>query len=318
MSAAVAGGSGPGGLLDKPRSSRLGSVIHVTITVNKRGTGGVEPSSRPASNPRSARVAKHPWPLSMRSREAWITVLAAALGVDVASCKKEEPQTSPVGSVEVRAPSASVTASSAPGVSDGVDASDSSTASPPVDAGRRAAARQDAGEAIGLVNDANPADASDILNSFNSFKEPTCGVSNETRLNIDTQGNCGGRAGPLSTGSGSVGSPPPKPVPPSQVDVKWVSGDAPASGASFAAGIRPAMRACFQRALTQNPEAPDGTVTLTITVGPNGEVQGVSASATTLDASDVACMRQKIFHYSSEPSKSARTVVIRVDQRKTR
>lgn len=56
-------------------------------------------------------------------------------------------------------------------------------------------------------------------------------------------------------------------------------------------GMRAGFRRCFQRALEQNPDI-GGSVRLTLTIGPGGEVSGVSASQSgNLPASVVSCVK---------------------------
>src|SRR5690606_12392102 len=59
------------------------------------------------------------------------------------------------------------------------------------------------------------------------------------------------------------------------------------------AGMRAGFRACYQRSLAENPDA-QGSIHLTLRVGPGGEVQGVTASTTgSLPASVVACVKAR-------------------------
>jgi hypothetical protein len=59
------------------------------------------------------------------------------------------------------------------------------------------------------------------------------------------------------------------------------------------AGMRAGFRRCFQRALEQNPDI-GGSIRLTLTVGPGGEVSGVSASQSgNLPSTVVSCVKSR-------------------------
>jgi len=71
-----------------------------------------------------------------------------------------------------------------------------------------------------------------------------------------------------------------------------VSGGTVGNASRVVAGMRAGFRACYQRALAENPDAA-GNITLTIRVGPGGEVTGVSGSSGTLPASVVSCVKAR-------------------------
>ncbi len=71
-----------------------------------------------------------------------------------------------------------------------------------------------------------------------------------------------------------------------------VSGGTVGNASRVVAGMRAGFRACYQRGLADNPDAA-GAVTLTIRVGPGGEVQSVSASSGSLPASVVSCVKAR-------------------------
>ncbi|HYP97743.1 MAG TPA: AgmX/PglI C-terminal domain-containing protein [Polyangiaceae bacterium] len=71
-----------------------------------------------------------------------------------------------------------------------------------------------------------------------------------------------------------------------------VSGGTVGNASRVVAGMRAGFRACYQRALAENPDAA-GNITLTIRVGAGGEVTGVSGSSGSLPASVVACVKAR-------------------------
>ena len=71
-----------------------------------------------------------------------------------------------------------------------------------------------------------------------------------------------------------------------------VSGGTVGNASRVVAGMRAGFRACYQRGLSENPDAA-GAITLTIRVGPGGEVQSVGGSSGSLPASVVACVKAR-------------------------
>lgn len=71
-----------------------------------------------------------------------------------------------------------------------------------------------------------------------------------------------------------------------------VSGGTVSNASRVVAGMRAGFRACYQRGLSENPDAA-GAITLTIRVGPGGEVQSVGGSSGSLPASVVACVKAR-------------------------
>lgn len=75
--------------------------------------------------------------------------------------------------------------------------------------------------------------------------------------------------------------------------VGGVSGSGNVSDASrVVAGMRATFRACYQRELAANPDA-EGSIRLTLRIGPGGEVQGVSAASTGNLGSAVGCVQAR-------------------------
>ena len=72
-----------------------------------------------------------------------------------------------------------------------------------------------------------------------------------------------------------------------------VAGGTVSNASRVVAGMRAGFRACYNRGLQVNPDA-QGSIRLTIRVGPGGEVQGVSAGASgNLPGSVVSCVRAR-------------------------
>lgn len=102
--------------------------------------------------------------------------------------------------------------------------------------------------------------------------------------------------------------------------VKGPTGSAAVGGAAVAggnvsnasrvvAGMRAGFRACYQRGLAQNPDA-QGSIRLSIRVGPGGEVQGVSASASgNLPGSVVSCVQSRASAAQFSPPEGGSAVI---------
>jgi hypothetical protein len=99
------------------------------------------------------------------------------------------------------------------------------------------------------------------------------------------------------TGSASVGGPS-------------TSGGTVSNAARVVAGMRAGFRACYNRGLQENPDA-QGSIRLTIRVGPGGEVQGVGASPSgNLPASVVACVQSRASAAQFAPPEGGSAVVV--------
>ncbi|MBN2195618.1 MAG: AgmX/PglI C-terminal domain-containing protein [Polyangiaceae bacterium] len=122
-----------------------------------------------------------------------------------------------------------------------------------------------------------------------------------------------GLAGIGSTGqtAGTTGSGKAKVVkgPTGNAAVGGVSGSGNVSDASrVVAGMRAGFRACYQRELASNPDA-EGSIRLTIRVGPGGEVQGVSAAASGNLGSAVGCVQARASAAQFSPPDGGSAVV---------
>jgi hypothetical protein len=92
-----------------------------------------------------------------------------------------------------------------------------------------------------------------------------------------------------------------------------VAGARPVVGAvsnalAVVAGMRAGFRACYQRELNSNPEA-SGRISLTIKVGPGGEVQSVQAAPSGNLGSAVACVRARAAAAQFAPPEGGTAVI---------
>ena len=129
-------------------------------------------------------------------------------------------------------------------------------------------------------------------------------------------GMAGGGLGSLGTTAGGGGSDTGK-----TAKVKGPSGSASVGGASVSggtvsnasrvvAGMRAGFRACYQRGLSANPDI-QGSVRLSIRVGPGGEVQSVSASPSgNLGGDVVGCVRSRAQAAQFDPPEGGSAVVV--------
>lgn len=109
--------------------------------------------------------------------------------------------------------------------------------------------------------------------------------------------------------SGEV-SKPKAPVGGASVGGASVSGGTVSNASRVVAGMRAGFRACYQRALADNPDA-QGSVRLTIRVGPGGEVQGVSASASgNLPGSVTGCVQGRAQSASFDPPEGGSATIV--------
>lgn len=88
-----------------------------------------------------------------------------------------------------------------------------------------------------------------------------------------------------------------------------VSGGAVANASRVVAGMRAGFRNCFNRELASNPDA-QGTIRLTIRVGPGGEVQSVTAAPSGSLGSAVECVKARARSASFDPPEGGSAVVV--------
>ncbi|MEZ4224097.1 MAG: AgmX/PglI C-terminal domain-containing protein [Polyangiaceae bacterium] len=88
-----------------------------------------------------------------------------------------------------------------------------------------------------------------------------------------------------------------------------VSGGTVSNASRVVAGMRAGFRACYNRGLSENPDA-QGSVRLTIRVGPGGEVQSVGAAASgNLPGSVVSCVRARASAAQFDPPEGGSAVI---------
>ncbi len=88
-----------------------------------------------------------------------------------------------------------------------------------------------------------------------------------------------------------------------------VSGGTVSNASRVVAGMRAGFRACYNRGLAENPDA-QGSIRLTIRVGPGGEVQSVGAGASgNLPGSVVSCVRARASAAQFDPPEGGSAVI---------
>jgi hypothetical protein len=89
-----------------------------------------------------------------------------------------------------------------------------------------------------------------------------------------------------------------------------VSGGQVSDASRVVAGMRAGFRACYNRGLSENPDI-QGSIRLSIRVGPGGEVQGVSASQSgNLPGSVVACVQSRASTAQFSPPEGGSAVIV--------
>ena len=82
------------------------------------------------------------------------------------------------------------------------------------------------------------------------------------------------------------------------------------NAARVVAGMRAGFRSCYNRGLAENPDA-QGSIRLSIKVGPGGEVQGVTASASgNLPGSVTSCVQARAQAAQFDPPEGGSAVVV--------
>lgn len=88
-----------------------------------------------------------------------------------------------------------------------------------------------------------------------------------------------------------------------------VSGGAVANASRVVAGMKAGFRNCFNRELASNPDA-QGTIRLTIKVGPGGEVQNVTAAPSGSLGSAVDCVKARARSAQFDPPEGGSAVIV--------
>lgn len=89
-----------------------------------------------------------------------------------------------------------------------------------------------------------------------------------------------------------------------------VSGGTVSNASRVVAGMRAGFRNCYNRGLSENPDA-QGSIRLSIRVGPGGEVQGVTASPSgNLPGSVVSCVQARAQAAQFDPPEGGSAVIV--------
>jgi len=128
-------------------------------------------------------------------------------------------------------------------------------------------------------------------------------------------GQAGGGLGSIGStgkGTGTSGSGAAKTVKgprgSASVGGAGVAGGNVSNAARVVAGMRAGFRACYNRELANNPDA-QGSIRLSIRVGPGGEVQSVSASSSGNLGSAVGCVRARASAAQFAPPEGGSAVI---------
>ena len=128
-------------------------------------------------------------------------------------------------------------------------------------------------------------------------------------------GQAGGGLGAIGStgrGEGTSGSGAAKvvkgPRGSASVGGAGVAGGNVSNAARVVAGMRAGFRACYNRELANNPDA-QGSIRLSIRVGPGGEVQSVSASSSGNLGSAVGCVRARASAAQFAPPEGGSAVI---------
>lgn len=93
------------------------------------------------------------------------------------------------------------------------------------------------------------------------------------------------------------------------IEGEQLSGGSISDARAVIARMRPGFRACYQRGLVANPDA-QGRITLSLKVGPGGEVQAANASSTgNIPAEVLSCVKQRALAARFSPPEGGTAVV---------
>ena len=100
-----------------------------------------------------------------------------------------------------------------------------------------------------------------------------------------------------------------KPVGRATTEPPTVTGGAVPGAGGTVAGIRGALRACYKRALDEDPNA-RGTVRITASIAPNGEVRSTQASGGGLSSTMIACVSRVVRGAQFNPPEGGGATVV--------
>jgi hypothetical protein len=233
---------------------------------------------------------------------AWLTAVAAALGVSEAACHRDA-KSDPAEAREVTAPmpsSVAAPSSSASAVAIETVVSASAVASaPPPPASVTVAARS------------NPPGDMTLEEALRSSRtlNAACGAS----PTLQQPTSLGPRVG---IGNLSCGAAMPRPPPVPTIDIQTAVASGSAGDTAVVTASKPALRSCANHALQSNPTLTDGKVFVSIAVAANGEVSSASVASTTgLTPETAACMAMRMRRLQF-PAGEARTLTVAITQTK--
>jgi hypothetical protein len=250
----------------------------------------------------------------MRTRDAWLAAIAAALGISEDACRHDAaPQLQQVASAAASS-IAPIIALTAPSASADVAPSASTNAIASASATPNATAAPNASALLAILSKQAPTTMPQDMQAI-------CGASVQTRRqNIPGNGSCGAIPSnmnrfPGNGSCGGVGAPlqPQTAHPAAVVSVSLTSGAA--GDDHVAAALRPRFRNCANQALAQDPSQ-QGKLVIAAAVAANGEVTTAAvASNTGLSGNSAQCMA-RIVRNAQFPAGAARTIMIAIVQTK--
>ncbi len=247
----------------------------------------------------------------LSTQKAWLTMIAAVLGVDATACQKVSPQASPAGSAEITPVPSAVAATAPPSASvantDIVVAADASV----IDSGKpvKVARAVDSGINVGSL-DSVFSNQDFPNNELDRLAQSSCGASTQSNdLRLGGTHGIGGLGSLLGDGGTSA-----QLAPHGDATVTVVSG-AVGTDTRIVAGMRPGFRLCYNTSITQDPSTPDGRVTLSVVVAPNGDVTSSNPTSSTVPAV-TQCVARRAMRASFDAQAAPRTLVVTVDLKK--
>jgi len=246
--------------------------------------------------------------MKLRSRDAWLTALAATLGISEEACRKDAaPQVQQVATA-----SASASASASPSATIIVaETAPSTTASTSTSASARTAAKNAPTSATMTPEQLAQAICGAVPQNVLQ-QSGACGVS----ANPMPMPMASGTVGTIGTGHNpACGASPMRigtntNVPRAEVNLT-VHGNA--ADQERAKALRPRFRACANQALAQDPTQ-RGQLTIMATIGKNGEVTKADiANNAGLSASSAQCMLRGV-RVAQFAAGDERTLVVMIVQ----
>ncbi len=222
----------------------------------------------------------------MRSRDAWLAVFAAALGVSEEACKRAgEDAPIAVHDVPSATTSTSIVAASEPSAS----AEPASSASVVASASPSASA-----SAVASAKPVPKPSSTDL--QMLALSNAICGAVPQRNLNA----SCGGSANPQTVQGPTA-------------DVQLHVQNGAAGDDRVVASLRPRFRSCANNGLKQDPNM-QGKLVITATIAANGEVTSTSIAQNSGLLDSVAQCMSRGARNASFPAGAVRTIQIFVTQ----